>query len=869
MNEANSLGDDATFARKATARPQRADVSLGDQRTVGGGDAAGLDTVIDDIEVVDLAARYKIEGTLGQGGMGAVLLATDTRLDRKVAIKRILGEAARSKTAIMRFLTEAKAIAALNHPNIVQIYDYGRAKDGPFLIMEHVDGGSLADRCKAGSLPLDQAIELVCQVCDGLGLAHAQGIVHRDIKPANILVSRSGAPKLTDFGLAKAEANDHGMTMTGAIMGTPDFMPPEQRRNASEVDHRSDLWSLAATLYQAVTGRSPKVIRLDLLPASLTKVIGKALEDEQDARYQSAREFCDALKTSARVAAVVVQQLPEGTCPSCGVRNESSRRFCRGCGETLEAPCLSCTKPMPIGEEICGSCGAKQTPVADKRRQGMAVKQAEAEGLLRNFDFDRAAAIAAELRDENHPRLRHLSGWATRFLEQAEITRADQIAKAVDSVDQASKHEAAHDYQSAIACLDQVPVSLRDTALPNTDKSVAQICACLRQSLDDVQRLQQLIKHRVAANQFDKLLHDVEHYLRLKPGDAEILTLRKSVQDSIKKKADLLAQDDLPLAVILTRIQEYLESSPLDDDVRRFRDTVIDRHVDGLREELSFASDKKRFGGVRKAIDAFTEMFSNESPELVLAQTAILTNYKHKRVSANRQIWINALVSPAICAVVTWGLLKASFIESLPLIARAILFCLAIPFGALGLLSLPVILWQLFSLDDEPTAEPSGTDHKPASSPDPQVCSGNIRLAIAEKLYREGRFQDAAKVYAMLTSRMPGNRQPWINLARCHSGLNRWNDALHTLLAVAPRFPDDGLIAYNLACYFTRVDDLPNAISHLRRAIALNPRYSSAAMEDVDFDSIRSNRDFQSLLRPAGCEKQNDGATDDLDFIFD
>ena len=150
--EDKSLGGEATFAGKAAARAQQVEVSLGGERTIGGNHAT-QETVIDDIEVVDLEARYKIESTLGQGGMGAVLLATDTRLGRKVAIKRILGEAARSKTAITRFLTEAKAIAALNHPNIIQIYDYGRAKDGPFLIMELVDGGSLADVCKAGAMP--------------------------------------------------------------------------------------------------------------------------------------------------------------------------------------------------------------------------------------------------------------------------------------------------------------------------------------------------------------------------------------------------------------------------------------------------------------------------------------------------------------------------------------------------------------------------------------------------------------------------------------------------------------------------------------------------------------------------------------------
>ena len=167
-----------------------------------------------------------MDGTLGKGGMGEVLLATDTRLERKVAIKRMLGDAANSRTAVSRFLTEAKSIAALNHPNIVQIYDYGRASDGPFLIMEFVEGSSLLDKCSEGAIPLDEAIELTCQLCDGLGKAHEANIIHRDIKPANILLTTDGLPKLTDFGLARQDAGDTGQTMARAVLGTLDFMPP-------------------------------------------------------------------------------------------------------------------------------------------------------------------------------------------------------------------------------------------------------------------------------------------------------------------------------------------------------------------------------------------------------------------------------------------------------------------------------------------------------------------------------------------------------------------------------------------------------------------------------------------------------------------
>ncbi|MGB4740645.1 MAG: serine/threonine-protein kinase, partial [Fuerstiella sp.] len=222
-NDDKSLSDQPTFG-DGTQPEDKGPQSLGDEVTFGDA-AGGGEAVFDDgMEIVDLSARYTVEGVLGKGGMGEVLLATDTRLNRKVAIKRMLGDAANSRTAVSRFLTEAQSIAALNHANIVQIYDYGRAADGPFLIMEFVEGRSLLDKCRDGALDLDEAVALTCQLCDGLGKAHDAGIIHRDIKPANVLMTNDGVPKLTDFGLAKDEAADSGLSMAGAVLGTLDFM---------------------------------------------------------------------------------------------------------------------------------------------------------------------------------------------------------------------------------------------------------------------------------------------------------------------------------------------------------------------------------------------------------------------------------------------------------------------------------------------------------------------------------------------------------------------------------------------------------------------------------------------------------------------
>lgn len=649
QENSNSLGDDATFA--GVAKRRYADGSLGDERTVG--DAAGdQDAAIDDIDVVDLESRYRIEGTLGQGGMGAVLLATDTRLDRKVAIKRILGESSGSRTAVNRFLTEAKSIAALNHPNIVQIYDYGRAKDGPFLIMEYVDGSSLLDCCRDKALPLEQVVDLSCQLCDGLAKAHDLGIIHRDIKPANVLLTRDGHPKLTDFGLAKAEASDHGQTMTGAVLGTPDFMPPEQRRDASLVDARSDLWSLAATIYQMVTGRSPKIIRFDLLPVELTKVLGKALEDSKDARYQTARELRDALKASllATASAETSTAAGEGQCLACGEHNDTRRKFCRACGGSLETPCLSCTHPMPLWEEICGSCGAKQSLLTDQKRDEMAVEQARAEGLLGDFDFDGAIALASQLRDQPHPKLRQLRGWAEAFLAEVEKSRAQQVEAVAESAHEAALHEQAHDYLSAILVLEGVPESLREIVIPGRSEAVAVALTRLKKKQADVRRLNSLVQERLAAKAFDGLLPEVEHLLALQPERKDLCRVQEQLVERMKRKVASreaaveaaranLARHDYENAV---RSLSTISSDFVTPEVAELRNhaeraaQALRGHISRLREGLA----GKQLDGLLKTVDEALRLKPGD-PELLRVRQRMET-YEKQRAEEIAAAIVNA-----------------------------------------------------------------------------------------------------------------------------------------------------------------------------------------------------------------------------------
>ena len=254
---------------------------------------------------------YQIVSQLGQGGMGVVYRAHDPRLDRHVAIKLLPPELTRDETAEQRFLQEAKAASALDHPNICTIYEINETDDGQlYLVMAHYEGETLKERIARGPLELDDAVDIATQVGQGLAEAHGAGIVHRDIKPANLFVTKSGVVKILDFGLAKL-AGTEGVTQTGTTVGTVAYMSPEQARG-QEVDHRTDIWSLGVVLYEMLAGEPPfqgenllsiaDAIRsheAGLLPSrasSLDNMVSRALSKDREQRYQSVTDLVDDLR---------------------------------------------------------------------------------------------------------------------------------------------------------------------------------------------------------------------------------------------------------------------------------------------------------------------------------------------------------------------------------------------------------------------------------------------------------------------------------------------------------------------------------------------------------------------------------------------
>ena len=308
-------------------------------------------------------SRYKITGMLGEGGMGVVYRAEDSELGREVALKLLPAEMADNPKRLERFRREAKAVAAINHPNIVTIHSIESTEHTHFLTMELVEGESLDRMIPPGGLPLAKVFDIAIPLADALSSAHEQGIVHRDLKPANVMVTAEHRVKVLDFGLAKLvedpdlSTGDHEatalptqateLTAEGMVMGTAPYMSPEQVEGRA-MDHRSDIFSLGIVLYEMATGRRPfsgdtsaalvsSILRdspptvteiNESLPRHLARIIQHCLEKDPEARYQSAKDVRNELKSLRREIDSGVVMSGSGATPvSPTPRSKGNRRY--------------------------------------------------------------------------------------------------------------------------------------------------------------------------------------------------------------------------------------------------------------------------------------------------------------------------------------------------------------------------------------------------------------------------------------------------------------------------------------------------------------------------------------------------------------
>src|SRR5574341_645567 len=255
-------------------------------------------------------SHYKVLAKLGEGGMGVVYKAEDTRLKRLVALKFLPPQIMASEAEKNRFVHEARAAAALNHPNICTIHEIDEVDGQTFIAMEFIEGQSLKEKIEAGPPQLDEVVNIAMQVAEGLQAAHEKGVTHRDIKPANIMVTTKGQAKIMDFGLAKLTKQKTRLTQTGMTVGTLAYMSPEQAQGI-DADHRTDIWSFGVVLYEMITGRLPfrgeyeaaityAIMNVQPEPLArykagvsegLQRIVDKALDKDRETRYQHIDEL--------------------------------------------------------------------------------------------------------------------------------------------------------------------------------------------------------------------------------------------------------------------------------------------------------------------------------------------------------------------------------------------------------------------------------------------------------------------------------------------------------------------------------------------------------------------------------------------------
>ncbi|MGC9336069.1 MAG: protein kinase domain-containing protein [Anaerolineae bacterium] len=312
--------------------------------------------------------RYHILEEIGRGGMAVVYKAYQPALERYVAIKALPQELTYDREFVERFLREARAAAKLNHPNIVTIHDVGQADSTYFIVMEYVDGRSLADLLKhSAPLPQQRVVQIISHMASALDYAHRHGFVHRDIKPGNVLLDAQGVAKLTDFGIVKA-AEGTRLTQTGTLLGTPAYMSPEQARGL-EVGHLTDVYSLGVIAYELLSGRVPfsgetmavlhahayEAPDLQPLPPRARGVLQKALAKRPEQRFPSAGAFAQGL-----IKAVTGVSAGSGTAES--VTRPHSLRSLPGVGWAVGAAALILVVVGLVALVVGKGEAAHQTP---------------------------------------------------------------------------------------------------------------------------------------------------------------------------------------------------------------------------------------------------------------------------------------------------------------------------------------------------------------------------------------------------------------------------------------------------------------------------------------------------------------------------
>ena len=512
--------------------------------------------------------KYDVVGVLGQGGMGVVYRARDSRIGRDVAIKTLTAGFSGESDMLKRFYQEAGHTGNLRHPNIVTVYDFGDEDGLPYIVMEFLDGEPLDKliRQKA-QLHLSAKLEIIEQVCAALAYAHLQGMIHRDVKPANVIVQREGLVKLLDFGIARADQQqvERGMTQTGTLVGTPAYMAPE-RLKGEPFDGRSDIFSTGVVLYELLAGVPPfdaeypailhQILQQDppplgkylsSYPAQLDQVIGRALAKEPQDRYGNVGDM--AADLNAIGAQLKVQRIVDLVA--------EARTFVDGENYAEAKRLLSQALRMDSQNADAKKlmAGVDQFFNLQKVRQRVQQLKKTAEESIKARNWDQAIASCAEALqlDPGNAEMSALMARATAGKQAQEQIK--QLLREAESARHSGNFESAKELAEKASELDPA------------DSRIVTICKVLEQEAEEarkaakIRRLLQTAQESLAENLLDEASHALAEVEDLSSADAELLRLKDELAEAIQLEVRKRLVNDLQERAAVAMTLEQLRSA--------------------------------------------------------------------------------------------------------------------------------------------------------------------------------------------------------------------------------------------------------------------------------------------------------------------
>jgi serine/threonine protein kinase len=532
--------------------------------------------------------EFRIARTIGQGGMGVVYLAFDPKINRWIALKRMTVAARQDTKLLARFEGEGRSSKRLNHFHIVRTYSAGVDADGPFIAMEYVAGPlgppdkpdwpnnplNLHSYVKTkGPVSVEEAVSIGKKLCSALIHAHeAHRLIHRDIKPSNILLDSEFEPKLADFGLAREiNVDEAQMTTAGSQLLTIGFGSPEQEIDSSKADHRADIYSLGATLWFSVTGQDPHQFRESEIPEILRGVIIKATAKDREVRFQTARDFSDALDKVIR-GVTAIQDVHVGQCQACGHQHRGSdselsqRKYCEQCGSLLSESCLQCSAPNPIWSKYCGSCAGDIVALTQAREQGLKEEVDGIVTLLEKQNFQEAIPRLRDMKTLRQLRLRQYVTWAEEKLALVE-PKWSEIQQGLNKACEFARGRIAAGQETAAGkALNDIPVQWRNA-------EVNALIEAATAQRNEVEKLKKAIQSRAST----------PYYVLLKSAE-RLYQLRPEKEDITKLLSDVRRRYENEMAKEWTRVSKVRSIGALQDFLQHYPDSP---HTEDIKNRIS------------------------------------------------------------------------------------------------------------------------------------------------------------------------------------------------------------------------------------------------------------------------------------------